>query len=374
MYEKMKERNRNEYLEYLNCVCSLSSIFASSDSPYLDYRAAENIFCKAFEAENLSRSDCAIDAKKGKYGIGIKTFLQKNGKTLQKIAEFNKDAYQLLGKEPKEIVKIVSNLRNARLDFAKRVYDVDELIYHCVTREFNKISIFECPMDFINIDKIASIKVSGNNITFRDNLNEYSFNLSKSTLYKRFYTTNPLDSLDVKIINNPLNLINKINTDLEFKSIKEDEEYIILPLYSERGIKNVPGKSGLNQWNAGGRKRNTNEVYIPIPMIIHRLFPNFFPERDIDFVLLLPNGKQLSAKVCQDNSKALMSNPNKDLGDWILRDVLDLNVGQVLTYSDLEKIGLDAVVIYKKSHNVFEINFVEIGSYDDFISDVKGNE
>jgi len=32
-------------------------------------------------------------------------------------------------------------------------------------------------------------------------------------------------------------------------------------------------KSGLNQWNARGRDRNPNEVYIPIPAEIHKNFP-----------------------------------------------------------------------------------------------------
>jgi hypothetical protein len=38
-------------------------------------------------------------------------------------------------------------------------------------------------------------------------------------------------------------------------------------------------RSGLNQWNARGRKRNESEVYIPIPKLIHDKFPNFFPGR-----------------------------------------------------------------------------------------------
>ena len=44
----------------------------------------------------------------------------------------------------------------------------------------------------------------------------------------------------------------------------KEENFIILPLYSVRD-NNVPTKSGLNQWNAAGRKRHPNEVYIPIP-------------------------------------------------------------------------------------------------------------
>lgn len=131
-------------------------------------------------------------------------------------------------------------------------------------------------------------------------------------------------------------------------------------------------KSGLNQWNASGRTRADDEVYIQIPAWIHRKFPGFFPDRDEPFILLLPNGKRMSAKVCQDGSKALMSNPNKELGKWILRDVLNLKEGELLTYEKLARIGLDSVVIYKSENGIYDIDFARLGSYEEFSG--TGNE
>ena len=104
-------------------------------------------------------------------------------------------------------------------------------------------------------------------------------------------------------------------------------DYVILPLYSTAkfGERVVQEKSGINQWNAGGRDRKYGEAYIPIPSIIHKLAPNFFPERDKSFDLLLPNSDvPINAKVCQDNRKALMSNPNDLLCRWLYK-VIDLN-------------------------------------------------
>src|SRR5450830_1205555 len=98
-------------------------------------------------------------------------------------------------------------------------------------------------------------------------------------------------------------------------------------------------KSSLNQWNASGRPRNNNEIYIRIPKLIHEKFSKFFPSRYKEFKLILPNKKELSAKICQDNGKALMSNPNSALGQWLLRDVLNLKMGELLTYEKLEDIG-----------------------------------
>lgn len=49
-------------------------------------------------------------------------------------------------------------------------------------------------------------------------------------------------------------------------------------------------------------------------------------------------------KICQEDGKALMSNPNKDLGKWILRDVLHVEEGHLITYEDLLKIGIDSIL------------------------------
>ena len=77
--------SRKKYFELLKTICSISRLFSDSNVPYLYYRVAENIFCKAFDADNLSRSDCSADARKDNIGIGLKTFLNNNGKTYQKI-------------------------------------------------------------------------------------------------------------------------------------------------------------------------------------------------------------------------------------------------------------------------------------------------
>lgn len=79
----------------------------------------------------------------------------------------------------------------------------------------------------------------------------------------------------------------------------------------------------------------------------------------------------MSAKVCQENSKALMSNPNSALGQWLLRDILNLKDWELLTYGKLEEIGLDSVVIYKTDQGKYDIDFTKIGSYEEFISSQK---
>src|SRR5699024_10945316 len=94
-FKNQKECERKFYIELLQVTGSLSNLFAESENPFLYYRAMENIFCKAFDANNLSRSDVSADASKDKIGIGLKTFLHQNGRTYQKVAEFNRESYLL---------------------------------------------------------------------------------------------------------------------------------------------------------------------------------------------------------------------------------------------------------------------------------------
>ncbi len=144
-------------------------------------------------------------------------------------------------------------------------------------------------------------------------------------------------------------------------------ERIVVPLYSfKKGEKTVFPKSGLNIWNAAGRKRNTDEVYIPFPAEIRTTFENFFPNRKTPFNVQLPDGKIISMKVSQDNGKALTSNPNRVLGKWILRDILNIPYNKLLTYDMLLAIGIDAVV-FEKIDGTYRLDFVEVGGYEDFL-------
>jgi len=228
-------------------------------------------------------------------------------------------------------------------------------------------------MNSIDKSTIKLLKSTKNTISFKDSKNEYSFNLTKSTLYKRFITQNVIFEIDVKILEDPFEvLVEKFLKvkDVYYKKTISEKPFVILPLYSiTKDDKKVHEKSGLNQWNAEGRKRDSNEIYIPIPAWIHKRFPAFFLSRDIPFNLLLPDGTMLEAKVCQDGSKALMSKHNADLGKWLLRKVLNLKEKELLTYDKLQEIGLDSVIIERIDKKTYSIDFRSSGTYEEFIED-----
>jgi len=365
-YDKQASENVKKYKEYLKIVGSLSNLFSNSNTPYLYYRIAEKKFCKAFDTDDLSRADVSYDTSKNSIGIGLKTFLRNNDNSLQKIAEFNKDLKLYQDKKNEEKIQIISRLRNSRLEFTNNIYNIDKSLYHCVVRDKNKFLIFEEDIKFIDTDNIKIIKSNSSSILFEDRNYEYSFSLSKSTLMKRFLTSNFLDWFDVNILKEPLDeLYHLINS----KNILKDNKYldtVYLPLY---GSKNkVYENSGLNQWNAKGRPRHKDEVYIPIPSNFYKLKPNFFLNKDIIFSLNLPNKKTIQAKICQSNGKALMSNANKDLGKWLLREVFKLKEGVLVTNELLNLYGIDSLRIDKLNEKEYDINFSQKGSYEDFIN------
>lgn len=353
----------NKYKKDLQLIGSMSLLFADSDIPMLDYRIPENVYCMSFGATNLARSCVTADAKFGNIGIGIKTFREGNKKTWQKIAEFDKKATFYNNLNLKEKIIKIAELRNERIISTINIYGLDSLIYHCVIRNKEGFHFYEEYMDLIDIKNIKNIKENKNTIYFEDGKHEYAFNTTKSTLSKKFYTNEYFDDIKVVIAQNPIDIL-RISFD-KIKTIAK-KETIIMPLYStKKGLKFVPQKSGLNQWNANGRPRNINEVYIPFPSKLRKKYHNFFPNRDTCFKVTLPSGKIMNMKVCQQDGKAIMSNPNKDLGEWILREVLQLKERELVTYEKLFSLGIDSVIFEKRENGNYSLDFKKINLEED---------
>lgn len=363
------------YKNMLRIIGELSKLFNDGTKPFLYYRCHENIFCKYLDAENLAREDCSVDAKIGHLGIGLKTWV---GSDLQKVAEFNnlRNRYDKL--EGIELCKEVARLRNRRIQFTMDSHDLNEVTYHIVKRDKGVMNLMEHSFDMIDVDNIKLLENSrdGKNPKFTDGKHSYSFNNSKSTLFMYFDDLKLFDSINISINDDPFEILEKLDsTSNEAVFADNDIDYpqLCLKLYTTdrvTGQKVINRKSGLNQWNASGRKRDADELYIPYPSADRIRDPHFFPPRDENFNLTLPNGKVISAKVCQDGGKAIMSNPNKDLGHWILRDLLKVKEHEIVTMDTLEDCGIDSVVFTKIDSSNYKVHFGSIGTYEN----MYGNE
>lgn len=246
-------------------------------------------------------------------------------------------------------------------------------MYHIVARKEKELLLYETDYGLVDINNINSVKQTDTSLQFSDGINSYSFNFSKSTLFRKFTIPENVFKLPIEIIEDPYNLLlelfeNKVLTPATDKLVK-GVNYVILPLY---GVKDkqkfVFEKSGLNQWNASGRKRDFGEIYLPIPAEIHKKYPDFFKKRDEKFNLQTPIGEIFSAKVCQDNSKALMTDPNKALSDWLLRKLLKLKEGELATIDKLDKLGFDSVIITKTDKENYKIDIMKTDAYTEFMS------
>ena len=392
-YNNQPIKQREEYKGMLKIVGSLSNLFSDSEKPMLYYRAHENIFCKYFEATNLSRKDCSADAVKGNMGIGLKTWVENDN---QKVAEFGRLRPKYENKSGLDLINEIAKYRNERIDFTKRTYSLDSMIYHIVKRYPHEMRIYESAFDYIDIDHIVLDEKRGNdnNIYFSDGKHTYHFSLSKNTLYMIFDDMELVDSLKVEILEDPYEFLKSLSeTNYQFPVFNENNDNkLCLRLYSINldGAKIVPPRSGLNQWNASGRKRDQDEVYIPYPAEDRKRQPHFFPPRNESFTLILPDGKEISAKVCQgaykalsddvyatlsdedklkedlrrQEGKAIMSNPNKALGKWLLRNVFNLSEGECVTYDQLKVFGVDSVMFTRLNDGKYRIDFCVHGTYE----------
>ena len=183
---------------------------------------------------------------------------------------------------------------------------------HGVKRLPNMMQILECAFDYIDIDSVKIIDNRGNenNTYFTDMKHTYHFSISKNTLYMVFDNLQLLDSFEVEILEDPYMLLLSLTRQVDKREKYPDYVFsdniiqrqnkilyeskpvkpmLCLPLYSRKGNtgdKFVPEKSGLNQWNAGGRARNTNELYIPYQAVDRQRNMTFFPPRDTSLRML----------------------------------------------------------------------------------------
>lgn len=409
----------NKYARYLQAVASMSRLYSDNRVPYVDSRFVEKLFVRVSGAVDLGRSDKSFDAiVSPNIGVGVKTFLAESGKAKrEKVAEFTRFAQdgEFLGLAPEQLALKVSAFRNNRVisDANELAIDMDKSIYHCLVRTKDGAVVHEEPYRTIDIGNIAPTDNRGNPISswssaargvfFTDQISNYNFNISKNVLFKEFKIIAKPDVISLEIFDNIFDRVlnwydegknrdfgvydaadnEMLRMDIE-PTLKPGVDYVVLPLYSTRRVeKEVALKSGVNQWNAGGRLRKFGETYIPIPIAVHVINPSFFPDRDVDFELILPNSEtRVPSKVCQEGRKALMSNPNTTLGNWIIK-VLKPNLtdsdferptsstDRPISYRDLVSIGKDSVLVKKfknGSKTVYSVEFAPLDSYEDFIS------
>jgi len=415
-----------KYLKLLKPVASLSYLFSDNAVPYVNSKFVERLYVIAAGAQDTASDNSSFDAiAPVKVGVGIKTFISSKSarSKSEKIAEFTKNANAGMfdGLDDEQLLRKAIELRNLRLASDAKTYgiDISNAIYHCLIRLEGAAIVHEEPMSLVDIPNLEPVdsqgrilKKIGDKVLLSDGLNTYSYDKSKRVLYKKFPVIMPPKQVFGGLIHLPINknILNELtggifsgsldradnlivhensqqslifasdDEDVEVKPYKIPKDSIILPLYSTKSSKKeVPKKSGINQWNASGRSRKFGEAYIPIPLWIHDVYPAFLPPKDKHFRLKLQDGTIHKAKICQQGDKALMTDPNDKLCVWLYSAIEpNLTYDKIMNrlpekrpynYDDLVRVGKDSVKITKASpdHDYdFSLTFCPLGTFDDF--------
>lgn len=382
--------NWDDYKKLVEKAGSLSRLFSTSSTPLIHPRFVEQLYCLTTGATNLARDDVSFDARLNSgAGVGIKTFGVNtfSSRKTEKIAEFTAQASagRYVGVDPDEVAIRVALDRNRRVQADAVAFKIDlkTSIYHCLVRSEGACMVHEEKFQLIDLDAIRLTNAPKGNgpIKFSDGELQYTFYPAKNTLFKTFEIGTQVKSEQFGVLIKEGIFDELLGTSLPFgleDGDKDSDPFVVLPLFSERSGK-VEARSGINQWNAGGRSRKFGEAYIPVPSKVHQVAPGFFPGRDEEFKLLLPDGTSLDAKICQDGSKALMSNPNDLLMEWLFEQIDgDLEsarkrlVGhQPYTYDDLLAVGRDSVRISKRDDGTYRMVPGGIGDYQLFIDEAS---
>lgn len=401
LWNQLDKEKQEKYLKRLTILGILSGLFKDlggehGKKPYLHYRNHEISFIDSFEVEGITRKDSAFDAiariNNKSIGVGLKTWIHNSDFSNQKIAEFNKKSKELRilfdSNDNTGLVSRVSELRNARIEDDKRLYGTDQDIYHFITRDNNCFYIIETNYEKIDINNIKDISKNDTSICFNDGKNNYLFNMSKSTLFKKFNASESERILSIKIDihNDPFSLLESIfNTcniiDTELQDLPEqnidNDNYIILPLYNDDDYlvneKSVFNASLSKPKTKGSNKpRPAYEAYAHIPVYIHHLYPNFFgfdalnreSRNNSCFNLHLPDGDIIVAKITQDDGKSIQTKPQSILGKWLLFNIFGLKEYEPLTREIIDEKEIDSIKITKIDNENFKVDVCNYLDYE----------
>lgn len=431
LWEYFSQEQRQEYIHFLKIFGALSFLFKDKNSennakkPYLYYRNHEQLFVRTFQEniKDITRSDSAFDviANFGdqNFGIGLKTWFHKDV-SFQKVAEFDKiakDELQMINNDSELINRLVF-IRNERIlkDIRLRSTSLTDNVYHYITRSDNQMNIFETGYELIDPNAVVKIKNNGRTRGVewldKEHNRKYRYNSSKSTIMEQFIA--PLDraivNIPITLHNDPFELLKLINLSNEIDSSSENTETeIYLPLYNVKKADNglpvayVTEGAGINKWHRPKSENRLWDVELRVPKWIHKTHPGWFfgynflntknhdtnivdsfinkrlrngtSKNYVPFTLRLPSGREIKASINGQNGKNIQSTSSKELGIWLLKDVLGLTDSDMtrhshatITIAKLHELNVGSVRlrIIDEQKKIIAIDIASSQAFEDF--------
>lgn len=415
VWNSYQKSDRDLYIKYLKAYGGLTGLFQqkeASNIPYLDSKFQETVYGRVFHSQNADIGNTPHDIvsiiNNKRVGIGLKTWMNSKP-SYQKVMQLKayKAEIDAVGNDAYEKAYKISEIKNSRLrqDYERLGLDSGRNIYHYVTRDEGKFSIFETSYPEVDIRKIHNVRSGYKSIEWSDDIKDYKYTYGDSQIWMKF-SPDSSDTIKqaeftVEMERDPFTLLlrmyDKIDSVTSFVDNSVDFVVAYLPLYSYRSGE-VEEKSGLNAWNGAskakdsGRPRPLGEVYVPVPMEFHRRTPDFFCpnifeniklKKPVEFDIVLPNGVVMPGRLTGDNLKNFQSGSNdpdkrkpdgsrwgqSDLGNWLLVDVLGLHDRELVTRDWLNKRGVDSIKLWRKTDDYSQIylDFATTGSFERYM-------
>ena len=185
VWEKYTDKQRKEYVEFLNSYCSLSKLFnqkaTETGAPYLDSKFQENIYSRCFNSKIVdvgnTPHDIVSEIDNVKYGIGVKTWLNSKP-SYQKVMQLKRYKNEIDNcKTTRSKIKKIAEIKNGRMqaDYNRLGLSESKNIYHFITRDKGKIVLQETTYPLVDIPSLRVEKKTDTAIFFKDKLKEYKY-------------------------------------------------------------------------------------------------------------------------------------------------------------------------------------------------------
>lgn len=414
VWEKYTDKQREEYVEFLNSYCSLSKLFnqkaTETGAPYLDSKFQENIYSRCFNSKIVdvgnTPHDIVSEIDNVKYGIGVKTWLNSKP-SYQKVMQLKRYKNEIDNcKTTRSKIKKIAEIKNGRMraDYNRLGLSESKNIYHFITRDKGKIVLQETTYPLIDIPSLRVEKKTDTAIFFKDKLKEYKYTFADHQVWMYFGEkgdTKKIGEVKVAIDDDPFDKLKKIsNHNVEVITPKD---YLYLPLYAY-GSGKVNKSSGLNAWNAAPKQKGSNtkrpkyEVYLPIPVDLWKIHSaRYWFDKNVDmcnynaykdktgessykFKLHMPDGTTCNALIGQQGFKSFQTSPQSKLGEWLLgmldidaqRKQANVPAEEVVTKEMLNNLGFDSVKLWREDPtrpNDIWIDIAKIGAFEDYMEE-----
>ena len=225
VWDNYSKTEKKDYEYYLSIYGALTALFNQKSSvtgaPYLDSKFQETVFARSFKQEQSQDVDIGntphdirsiINGKN--IGIGLKTWLSSNP-SYQKVMQIKsyRNDIQPLQKNPTALAFKIAEIKNSRLlsDYNRLGLEQNCNIYHYVTRDSGKMTLFETSYPLIDTKHLIPGKLTSKSFEFSDENKQYKYTFGDSQIWMRFdpkdENTEELDVLNVKILNDPFTFL-----------------------------------------------------------------------------------------------------------------------------------------------------------------------